>query len=502
MSKELSYRNLYGVHPFYMCVEPDGKAHGVFFLNSNAQEYSITPGNQLVYRTIGGVLDFYMFPGPTPRDVVRQYWSLIGRPMMPPYWSLGFQLCKYGYKNTDEIKETVERTKKYGIPHDVQYVDIDYMDGKRDFTVDEENFGGLADYVKSQQKDGMKWVFILDPAISVGPWTKEYRPFSRGKEMNVYITWPNDVTLPAINSKYETTKGTRIMLGTVWPDDSVAFPDWLRPNTTVWWSNELKKFRVTLSYDGIWIDMNEPTNFHTNHPNPKQYDFYKTKSEPLICPDNQWENPPYPTKALEHKDALKLSYLTVCMVGNQFDANKSYMHYDVHNLYGHTEAIATKIAIEEATGKRSFILTRSTFVGSGRFAAHWLGDNHALWEDMRASVIGSLEFSMFGIPMVGADICGFGLNTTEELCLRWSQLGAFYPFSRNHNNLYGADQDPGIWSSVAAAAKKALDFRYTYLPYLYTLFYQAHSFGKNLLNPMVFEFPHDPIATTVDQQFL
>ena len=135
---------------------------------------------------------------------------------------------------------------------------------------------------------------------------------------------------------------------------------------------------------------------------------------------------------------------------------KEGVHYDVHSMYGWWEAKATQKAVRQMTGERGLVLTRSTFVGSGAFAAHWLGDNFGEWDNLKTSIIGMLEMNQFGIPLVGADICGFFGDADEEMCARWHLLGAFYPFSRNHNELGTADQDPGMWPSVAENAKKAL----------------------------------------------
>jgi alpha-glucosidase (family GH31 glycosyl hydrolase) len=84
--------NLYGVHPFYMGLEKDGKAHGVFILNSNAQEVTTGSGPHMIYRTIGGELEIFYFPGPKPEDVIKQYEQVIGKPMLPAYWAFGFQV--------------------------------------------------------------------------------------------------------------------------------------------------------------------------------------------------------------------------------------------------------------------------------------------------------------------------------------------------------------------------------------------------------------------------
>ena len=144
--------------------------------------------------------------------------------------------------------------------------------------------------------------------------------------------------------------------------------------------------------------------------------------------------------------------------------------------------------------KRVPIISRSTFVGSGQWAAHWLGDNFATWDDMRTSIIGISEFNMFGYPLVGADICGFNLDSNAELCLRWQQMGAFYPFSRNHNAKGNIDQDPAAWGpEVANASQRSAGITISiYCPILYTLFYRAAYVVGNGRRPLAFEFPDDP----------
>ncbi|RXG51049.1 putative family 31 glucosidase C30D11.01c [Armadillidium vulgare] len=154
-------------------------------------------------------------------------------------------------------------------------------------------------------------------------------------------------------------------------------------------------------------------------------------------------------------------------------------------------------------GERPFVLTRSSFPGTGQYVAHWLGDNKSAWEDLKASIIGIVEFTFYGISMIGADVCGFNGESNEELCARWMQLGAFYPLDRNHNTMGAGDQDPARpdWPSVIQASKDALTIRYKYLPFLYTSLHRAHMFGNSAIRPVFSVFPSDLNARGIDDQF-
>lgn len=219
----------------------------------------------------------------------------------------------------------------------------------------------------------------------------------------------------------------------------------------------------------------------------------------LLCetpdPTNTLDFPPF----TPHVAQGSLSAKTFAMSAIHANGVKEY---DAHNLYGYMESIATQVALEAVNNKRAFMVTRSTFAGSGKYAAHWTGDNMATWNDLSASITTMSNLALFGIPMVGADICGFLEDTTPELCTRWIQVGAFSPFSRNHNGLNDAPQELYRWDSVADASRTVLNLRYRLLPYLYTLMYNAHKKADTVLNAMWMHFPADRNTFFRDGQYM
>lgn len=186
--------------------------------------------------------------------------------------------------------------------------------------------------------------------------------------------------------------------------------------------------------------------------------------------------------------------------------------YDLHSLYGHkmSEATYHYLAYDNSSanwGLRPFVLTRSTFAGTGRYASHWTGDNYRTWDMMRYSIASIMNFNMFGIPQVGADVCGFFGNGAldEDLCARWIQLATFYPFARNHYEKDATPSEPYnfIDPDLKSTARYSMLKRYSFVRMMYTCLFEASMWGTTCFDPMFFHYPTDPkLYDDVESSFM
>lgn len=500
--------NLYGSHPFYLQMLDNGNAHGVFLLSSNGMDVEYA-SDHLTYNVIGGVLDFYFFSGPNADDVVQQYNTLIGYPTMQPYWAFGFHQCRYGMPNLEYVEQVVANYSAANIPLDTIWSDIDYMDVYKDFTWDPVNYPlqQVQQFTTQLHQQNQQYVIILDPGIKYND--TSYTSFTDLVNSGGYI--------------YDVNGNP--FVGQVWPGYTI-FPDFLNSNGQNYWADQLNTLLNTVPYDGLWVDMNEISNFCSGEclngaPVPPSsttcgcsssdptniFEFYSKfhLNEKIFFYDDgdnfDPENPPYAINNNEVHNPLNNKALDVNAY--HFNTDGSIVsEYDAHNLYGLTEARETHIALQNFYSKRPFVLTRSSFPSSGRWTAHWTGDNASQWPDLYYSIVGMLNFNILGIPMIGSDICGFLDTTTEELCSRWIEVGSFYPFSRNHDTIGVPPQELYRWPTVSAISSFILRVRYSLIPLFYTLNYQASTMGSPIIRPLFFQYPQDSNTFGIDKQFL
>lgn len=361
-----------------------------------------------------------------------------------------------------------------------------------------------------------------------------YDTYTRGAAKDVYLKNPDG----------------SLYVGAVWPGYTV-YPDWHHSEAANYWANELVIWYEKVKFDGVWYDMGEVSSFcvgscgsQNRTLNPAHPPF-KLPGEPgnmvFEYPEG-FER----TNATEAASASAASSSQAAATETSTSATSSYLRtsptpgvrninhppyvinhvqtghdlavhavspnathvdgyheYDVHSLYGHMGIRATYQGLTQIwPNKRPFIIARSTFSGSGRWAGHWGGDNLSKWSSMYFSISQALQFSLFGMPMFGVDTCGFSYNSDEELCNRWMQLSAFFPFYRNHNALGAISQEPYRWASVIGASKAAMNIRYALLPYFYTLMQNAHTTASTVMRALAWEFPNDPTLAAIDNQFL
>lgn len=251
------------------------------------------------------------------------------------------------------------------------------------------------------------------------------------------------------------TEAGALYEGRVWPGRTV-FPDFSRPATRAFWS-ELVRGHAERGFAGIWNDMNEPA-----------------------------------TGAIEP-------------FGMRFDRDgENHPHERFHNQYGLLMALATHDGLRAAReSERPFVLSRAGSAGIQRVAAQWLGDHSSSWDHLGMGLPMALGLGLSGQPFVGGDVPGFAGVATPELAARWFEYAALTPFCRCHHQIDLPDHYP--WSfgaEVERCAREMLTLRYRLLPYLYAAFLEASRTGAPVQRPLLYEFPHEPLAAGVEDQFL
>lgn len=540
--------NLYGTHPVYLETryqsDSASLSHGVYARNAHAQEWLLRDSN-ITYRTIGGSFDFYFLSGPTAKEVIAQYQGgIIGYPAMQMYWTFGYHQCRWGYQNWSVMQDVVDSYAKAGIQLETVWNDIDYMDEYRDFTNGPLNFpvpAGQA-FLSKLHAAGQHYVPIVDSNIYAPDPTNSsdsYDVYTRGAEIGAFIRNPD---------------GT-YYYGDQWPGFSV-WPDFLGPTAQDFWTSELVNWHYDIPFDGIWIDLSEASSYCVGSCGTGQLNI--NPAHPPFAlpgdPGNLVLDYPEAFNATNATAAASASAASVSQVSmssamaatttsssvylrtiptpgvrnldfppyviNSFLVGHSLVKSGIapnathsdnfnttedeqHNLFGLQISNATYHALLDIyPNRRPFIVSRSTFAGSGTVTSHWGGDNYSKWPSMYFSISQALQFSIAGIPMFGVDTCGFAGNTDYELCSRWMQLSAFFPFYRNHNTITAISQEAYVWESVIEATRTVMSIRYSLLPYIYTLFYAAHTQAETVMRALAWEFPNDPQLAGIDNQFM
>jgi alpha-glucosidase (family GH31 glycosyl hydrolase) len=449
---------------------------GFIFLNSNNQDVVIKTLNEygttsLQHKTIGGIIDYYIIIAKSPIEVVQNIHKILGYPFLPPYWAVAYHQSRLSYNHISNFKTAYNNFKKYEIPVDTMWVDIDTYDNYQIFSVDNKTWDGLGDFVKKfQTEDHTHFIPIID--IGVGNGTGD-KFAALGKKLNCFI-----------KSNYTKTD----LFLEVWPG-ATLFPDYLNPNTTFFWEYGLNSYQNLVHFDGIWFDMNEIAGLKRDLPCigeladkcDKKDNYYYYDDLPYL-PGFNYDN-----------SRTNMAAGTINENGLLYGPDeRKYAIYNTKPILSYTQNKISFNYLKSKLKKRPFIISRSATFGTGKYNGHWLGDNGSHNGSMRNSLDGIFQFVIYGIPMTGDDICGFFGDSYGTLCNRWYNLGVFYPFSRNHNT--GIDQFP--WSfndtNILNNIKNAINFRYMILRYIYSYLFSVSLNEKvGFFNPVFFSYPNE-----------
>lgn len=473
-----------GSYPFYMCVEPDGLVHGVYLETSAPLEVQMLPGPTITFRVLGANIKLHVFAGPTPAAVSEQYTRLVGRPRIPPVWSLGFHMCRQG--DPESFQEVMETMVNRSIPFESDCVDADAF-----VPLGFDIIGDVNDTFKEAVNDlhslGRRVVAVTVPHLPLQKQplgddeVEDYEPYLTANQSGILISNSNE-TGNFFGELLQTT-GNK-----TW---NVSYVDYTNPTVSTWLNPLYAKLQQEYHIDGFYLMQNAPVNDAVDN-----------------CTEDNLPFVPNLTGSYS-----SLSNHTICMSAQQSDGP----HLGLHNRYGQDHSQAVRDAAEAMDNSSNLFLTsEATSPGSGAVGGQLAASLTADWTSLKLALVQALELGLYGVPQNGYPICG-SLNSTqitleggddyqeriEALCLIWYQLSPYLPLAVSYYQSGHFARNPTQLSDAFLnQALVQISQRYVFVPYHYTLQVEASLTGVPPLRPLWYEFPDDNTTWGIDQQLL
>jgi len=466
--------SLYAAQNFFI-LDRAGDRRGYFIDAAGRVTFDVgfTEPSELVISFDYFDADVYEIEGETKLEIVRAFRKMIGRSYIPPKWAFGLGQSRWGYSKESEFAEIADRYEAAGIPLDMIYLDIDYMERFKDFTVNGESFPDLARFAADMKARGIRLVPIIDAGVKI---EDGYDVYEEGKEGGYFCKDEDGGDFTAA----------------VWPG-AVHFPDFLDKDAREWFGSKYKVL-LDMGIEGFWNDMNEPALFYS----PKHLGevFEKLKE--------------YEGKNLGIYEYFSFMDLMRSVSNYQGDYESFYhkiggemvRHDRVHNLYGYNMTRAAGEGIrKERPDSRYLLFSRASYVGMHRYGGIWSGDNKSWWSHILLNLRQLPAYNMCGFLYSGADTGGFGCNCSRELLLRWLGVSLFTPLFRNHAALGTRKQEFDAFGDPAPFAK-LVKLRYSLIPYLYSEFMKAALNDGMYFLPLSFVYENDARAAKTEDQLL
>ncbi|MEW6073226.1 MAG: TIM-barrel domain-containing protein [Planctomycetota bacterium] len=394
------------------------------------------------FAVAGDSLDYFVILGPEPAAILDRYTRLTGRPGLPPQWSFGLWMSGTGaYRTQVEIEAMARGLHDRDIPCAVIHVEPWWMRPRKyaDFVWNDEAFPDPAGLVRRLGEMGYRLSLYEHPYVSV-----ESELFAAGRERGYFARRPDGEVYVI---EYGLSRSSRPGERAAGPHDTwnapVAIVDFTNPAATRWWQ-ELHRPLLALGVAAFKTDFGEDV------PADARFADGTTGEE-------------------------------------------------MHNLYPLLYNRAVYEITAEATGE-GIVWSRAGWAGSQRYPTCWGGDPACDYDSLAASLRGGLSLGLSGVPFWSHDIGGYHGTPDERLYVRWAQLGLLSPHARAHGE---TPREPWRYGPRAEEIfRRYAKLRRRLLPYLHAQAIASARTGIPLLRALVLEWPHDPSAWSIEDEFL